>query len=254
MSRTVARVHTIHRHPIKGMSAEVVSEVPLRAGAGLPLDRRFALALADSPFDPAHPVWLRKSHFLMLMRDEALAALEVRYREDEHRLTIRRQGALVLEADLADPAGPAEVAAFFQDYLGLAAPPRLVEADGHMFSDNPQKLVSVINLATVRELEALAGAPVDHRRFRANLYVDGLEPFAEAAWVGRLLAVGTAGARAIKSITRCAATNVNPDTAERDLNLPALLQRTYGHIECGVYLEITEGGALAAGDRLEVLA
>lgn len=253
MTTSVGRVHAIHRHPVKGLNAEALREVPLNPGEGLPLDRRFALALADSPFDPAHPVWLRKTHFLMLMRDEALAELDARYLEADDRLEIRRDGALALEADLADPAGREEVAAFFQAFLALAAAPRLVDAPDHMFSDNPQKFVSVINLATVREIETLAGAPVDPRRFRANLYVEGLDAFAEVDWIGRRVRLGSAQAEAAAPINRCAATNVNPDTAERDLNLPALLSRTFGRIDCGIYLRVTGGGEVAIGDALEVL-
>lgn len=254
MTGTTGRVQAIHRHPVKGLNADALPEVPLEAGAGLPQDRRFALALADSPFDPTHPVWLRKTHFLMLMRDEALARVDAHYDEADHRLVIRQGGRARVEADLEDPAGRDEIESFFQDLLGLEAPPRLVEAPGHMFSDNPDQLVSVINLATVREIEAIAGIPVDARRFRANVYVEDLPAFEEAGWVGNPVRLGSAQARAVSTITRCAATNVNPETALRDLNLPALLKRAYGHIECGVYLEVTDAGAVAVGDRIDVEA
>jgi hypothetical protein len=57
----------------------------------------------------------------------------------------------------------------------------------------------------------------------------------------------------IKRIVRCAATNVDPDTGIRDLNLPQTLMRTYGHADCGIYAEVTGAGEIAAGDAIEIL-
>jgi uncharacterized protein YcbX len=46
---------------------------------------------------------------------------------------------------------------------------------------------------------------------------------------------------------RCAATNVNPVTAERDMALPATMMERYGHRELGIYLQILDGGIIAPG-------
>ncbi|MDX1541012.1 MAG: MOSC N-terminal beta barrel domain-containing protein, partial [Geminicoccaceae bacterium] len=115
----LSRVAAIFRYPVKGMSAEALAEVELQPFEALPLDRRFAVALADSPFDPADPVWLRKTHFLMLMRDEQLAALDVRYADALRRIEIRRGGRTLLEADLETVEGVDELESFFQTELDL---------------------------------------------------------------------------------------------------------------------------------------
>jgi len=49
---------------------------------------------------------------------------------------------------------------------------------------------------------------------------------------------------------RCAATSVNPLTAERDINIPGLIARTYRHPDCGVYAEVVSDGRIAIGDRV----
>ncbi len=54
----------------------------------------------------------------------------------------------------------------------------------------------------------------------------------------------------IKRIVRCAATNVDPATGARDLNIPQALLRTLGHADCGVYAEVVEGGEIAVGDAI----
>jgi uncharacterized protein YcbX len=244
------RVTGIFRYPVKGMSAEALDRVELQPGETLPLDRRFALALADSPFDPDRPVWLRKTHFLMLMRDERLAALDVVYSDPDRRVTVRQDGRLVAEADLETAEGRNELERLFQDLLDLPAKPRLVEALGHAFTDAPEKLVSLINLATVRAIQAVAGQTIQPARFRANLHVDGLPAWAEFGWVGGHITIGEAEFEVVARIDRCAATNVEPGTGRRDINLPALLRRRFGHIDCGVLLRVTAGGSVSRGDVL----
>jgi len=56
----------------------------------------------------------------------------------------------------------------------------------------------------------------------------------------------------VKRIVRCAATNVDPATAMRDLNIPQTLMRNLGHADCGIYAEVVEGGEIAPGDAIDI--
>jgi len=247
----MTRIDRIYRYPVKGLSAEPLGAVTLTAGDGLPLDRTFALARAGAAFDPAHPVWLAKRNFLMLMRDERLAELAVTYDDASARLRIRHDGRQVLEADTDSDAGREAIEGFFEHFMGSMGRPRLVRAPGHMFTDNPTPYVSLINLATVREIARTLGREsLDPLRFRANLYVDDLEPWAELDWVGRELAAGLVRLACAERIDRCAATNVDPTTAARDLNIPLALRQAYGHIDCGVLLGVNRGGRLEPGQAI----
>ena len=78
----MGEVKALYRYPVKGLSAEPTVSLEMRAGEGIPFDRAFALALASTTFDEERPAPLAKTYFLMLMRNEALAALsdDVRYR------------------------------------------------------------------------------------------------------------------------------------------------------------------------------
>jgi MOSC domain-containing protein YiiM len=49
---------------------------------------------------------------------------------------------------------------------------------------------------------------------------------------------------------RCAAIDVDPETAIRDLSIPHALMRSLGHADCGVYGEVVRGGEIAVGDEL----
>ncbi len=134
---------------------------------------------------------------------------------------------------------------------------RIVEASGHAFADarkkpdaTADKYVSLINLASVAALERRVAAPVDPLRFRANVYFDGAPAWSELGWIGREIARGGTRLRVVSAITRCAATEVNPATAERDLDIIGALQSGFGHNLMGVYAEVIEGGDIAIGDEL----
>jgi hypothetical protein len=159
----------------------------------------------------------------------------------------------VVRGRITEPLGRAIVEDFFAAYLGAAAEgkPRLIEApSGHMFSDHQDPVLSLINLATVRDVERIVGAPVDPLRLRANLYFEGAPAWAELGWLGGEIAIGAARLGVTARIDRCAATNVDPTTGARDMNIPKALNRGFGHVDCGVYAAVVTGGAIAVGDAL----
>src|SRR5579862_9979691 len=230
MAMTIA---AIYRYPVKGLSAEPLARVTLAPGECLPHDRRFAVALAATPFDPERPEWLSKTRFVMLMRDEKLALLNTSFDAGTSELTIEHAGRVVVRACLTEPQGRRAVSEFLADFLGptVERPLRIVEAPGHAFADARRKpnatsdqYVSLINRASIAALEAVVAAPVEPLRFRANVYFEGPPAWTELAWIGSEIALGPTRLRAIAAITRCAATKVNPATAARDIDVPAALQ------------------------------
>ena len=89
---TPAEVSSIFRYPVKGLSPEPLPHVALSVGQTLPGDRSFAIENGPIGFDPAEPKYFPKIRFLMLMRNERLAALRTRYEDTSHELTIARDG------------------------------------------------------------------------------------------------------------------------------------------------------------------
>jgi uncharacterized protein YcbX len=249
------RVQAIYRYPVKGLSAEALARTSLAPGQTLPADRRYAIENGPSGFDPAAPAYFPKIRFLMLMRNERLARLETRYDEATHVLAIRAGGREVARGNLATAEGRATIEDFFRAFSAddLRGPPRVLQAEGHSFSDVSRKVVSIINLASVAAIETAVGAPVHPLRFRANLYVTGWPAWHEFDLLGCEIAIGDAARlKIVKRIVRCAATNVDPDTGMRDLAIPATLSDTFGHMDCGVYAEVVRGGDIAVGDAVTV--
>jgi len=249
------QINGIFRYPVKGLSPEALARVTVTPGEGLPLDRRFAIAHGSTPFDTAAPAWMAKHNFLMLAKNERLAKLETRFDPATNVLTVSRGGKPVATGDLTTANGKMTIEAFFAAYLAgeTRGNPKVVEAPGHMFSDTARKVVSIIGLASVGDVERVARAAVDKLRFRANLYFGGGKPWQEFEWLGREIEIGSVRLRVTDRIDRCAATTVNPKTAERDLQIPRLLQQGFGHIDCGVFAEILTPGTIAQGDAVRPL-
>jgi len=243
----------IRRYPVKGLPGEDLASAELEAGRGIAYDRAFGLAKRAAPIDPAAPQWLPKRHFHTLIDAPRLAALEIAFDEGPQMLTLRRGGRQVARGGLADPLGRTLLEQFFAAYLGeTGAATRIVAAADRPFSDADRPVLSLINLASLADLARVLGTEADPVRFRGNLYFGGAAPWAELAWPGREIGIGTAQLRVIEAIGRCAATNVNPVTAERDLNIPLALVRGYGHDTCGVYAEVVRGGRVEVGDGIEL--
>jgi MOSC domain-containing protein len=246
-----ARVTAIYRYPVKGLSAEPMENVALSAGKPLPFDRAWAIENGPSRFDPDDPKPVPDISFLILMRDERLAALEARFEEETQRLILSRGGQQVTSGQLTSPAGRQIIEQFFAAFMSerLRGRPKVVSAPGHSFMEGGR--IHLINLATLRELERAMGRPVDPIRFRANIVIDGAEPWAELDWVGKEIAAGPIRFEVTERTSRCAATNVNPATATRDMDIPAAIRRQWRHTDFGVYVEVVQGGELAVGDAVD---
>lgn len=249
------RIEYLYRYPVKGLTAEAMEWAEVEAGGCIPWDRAFALAQGDSGFDPAAPAWRHKANFMCLMKNARIASLFSFFDPRSGMLAIRApDGSAVVENALT-PDGRARIGAFLVAYMGDEArgTPGFHYIQGHSFCDQRGKVVSLINLASLRDYEAKIGARRHRRRFRANVWFSGAPPWAERAWVGRQIQLGGAVLRVTKGITRCPATEVNPTTAERDAVPVEELRSLYGHIELGVHAEVVEGGRFAVGDAIALL-
>jgi uncharacterized protein YcbX len=220
-----AKVQSIYRYPIKGLSPEPLMRAYLEVGATVPGDRLYAIENGPSGFDPAAPRYQPKQRYLMLMRNERLATLRSRFDDASHTLVIESEGRKAVRGDLRTSAGRAAIEEFFAGFCApdLRGPPRVLHAPGFSFSDVARKVISIINLNSIRALEAVLGARVDLLRFRANLYVSGWPAWHEFDLIGRQIAIGeSARLKAVKRIVRF-----------------------------GVYAEVIAEGEIAPGDIVQ---
>jgi uncharacterized protein len=247
-----AAIQAIYRYPVKGLSPQALPRASLSAGATVPADRLYAIENGPTGFDPAAPAYFPKQRFLMLMRNERLAALQTDYDEPSHTLSIQWEGREAARGDLRTEEGRLAIEAFFRRFMpkDLRGPPKVLFGGGHSFSDVAKKVVSIINLASVAAAENAAGSPVHPLRFRGNVYASGWPAWHEFELLGHELILGNARLKVVKRIQRCAATEVDPGTGIRDLPIPRILMDNFGHADCGVYAEVIAGGDIVIGDEI----
>jgi uncharacterized protein YcbX len=251
-------VRALYRFPVKGLSPQGLDEVSLQAGQGFPLDRSYAITDGSWVFDPANPEPRPKTMFLMLAKYERLATLDTSFEDADHSLSIKLGGHTHRFA-LATASGQQEAVRFFADFMNDTLPgmPQIARAEGHQFTDVSvhsvalMRSISLINLASIRSLEEKTGKSIDPLRFRGNIVFDSDQPWEEFDWLDQEVAIGEAVVKIVRRTKRCAATNVNPETGERDMNIPLKLREEYGHGDLGVYAEVVRGGLVKPGDTIQ---
>jgi len=113
--------------------------------------------------------------------------------------------------------------------------------------------LSIFGVQSARKLGEETGISVDKRRFRANIYLDLAEGFAEDGFVGRSIRIGP---KVIVSIlerdARCMMITLDPETGEKE---PALLKKVaqaHGGM-AGVYGAVLMQGMVHKGDSVELV-
>ena len=247
-------VESIYRHPVKGLTPEHMMQVQLTAGECFPGDRAYAIEVGPSGFDPQNPKHISKQRFTVLARFPSLARLRTGLDDATGAFHLGDASGFGIEANLSMEEGRGSIERFLQAFLGEDAPGKLRVLEsprGHRFMDHPQGFVSVMNLASVREVARAIGVEVDPLRFRANIYVDGMRAWTEDEWVaGQAVAVGEATLSVFKPIVRCVATDVNLETGRRDIDMVGMLREHFGRDTLGTYFSVAGDGVVKVGDSV----
>lgn len=172
MVRGQGWVEELFVYPVKGLSAQSLERAVLRPGKGIPDDRRFAFARPDGKYRPGTRAGLSKQEFFALVSDHRLAGLDTHLDTDTDVLTARVAGHDVLKADLSTEEGRDNTLRFFSRVLDLptGVTPLLAREPGRRFTDaaaagdGPMGWISLVNLASVRDLESRTGTVVDAMR------------------------------------------------------------------------------------------
>lgn len=242
-------------YPVKGLSGLTKAEAQLTAGEGMPLDRLYAIENGSHRFEAHNPRWFSKIHFLQLMRHERLASLALTFDEESHALALFRNGKQVAKGALKTKVGRQIIEQFLASYMkaDLNGPPRIVCAEGHIFTDIATKALHLVNLETVREVSRAMDVDLDPLRFRANLYFEGAPPWSERSWLGKTILCGDAELKVFDETSRCEATSVDPKTGQRGLSVPSALLRRWGHDKLGLYAKVVRSGVISTGRAASVI-
>jgi uncharacterized protein YcbX len=260
--QVVAQVAHLRTTPVKGFAMRESRNVFLSVGAGVEGDRAFFLMDRAgrlmsatrtacflrywASFDPAREVLAigRGGETLIEERVVADGAAQAHFFGDRHA-----SGRLV--------RGPWN--RFLSEIAGQ--PVRLVRATGPLggFDVHP---VSLLAGASVRALTDSSRDPLDGRRFRMTITVEGVPAFGEDAWLGSALRIGESIVRVTSRVRRCAAVQKDPDGAEggedplrRIKQVRGTATTPLGRGLClGVYGDVERSGAVRLEDSVRPMA
>ena len=241
------RVSALWRHPVKGVGAEPLHSTILRAGECLPGDRAFAIAQQGAETTGE---WASCRNFVRGAKAGTLMAVTAR--QDGDAFTFSHPDRPDLRVNL--PAQGAELIEWIKPLYpdNRPTPERLVTATEHGMTDAAFPSISILTNASREALGAAASAPLDQRRFRGNIWLDGAQPWQEWDWIGKRMRIGSAVLEIRERNTRCRATHANPDHGRTDLNLLDVLKQGWDHHDFGVYSVCVQGGEIKIGDEATV--
>lgn len=243
----------IVRYPVKGLRGQRLDAAVLEPNRGLAHDRALAIETGNAPPSSG---WAPRDTFFHLARDTALIGFHASVDESVDVVRIDPPDAAPIEVRLGEAYRDHDLAAAsgaLADVLPTGrSEPRLAMPPARVW-DWPDAALSMINLDTLDELSRRAGRTLDPRRFRANLYVSGLGAWGELDLIGRRVRVGEATLEVMWPTDRCRATTIDPETGDTELNLPALLASQVGHMFCGAYARVVDGGRIEPGAAVSVV-
>jgi uncharacterized protein len=258
-------VAALYRYPVKGFTPECPESLRITAEGRVAGDRVLGFRFANTP-EPDE-AWSAKSGMLALVNTPGVARLRLHYDDAAGRLTISRDGTLLVE-DFLDAEGRqriSEAVANFATHLSESAlaghpervPLRLV-GDGatSRYQDRPDGYVTMHGRSSVEALCQALRTEVSEVRFRSNVAIDGLAPFEEQDWMGRMLRIGAVRFRVHIPIRRCLATHANPLTGERDQPILTTLTRSFAQEEPTLAIALVPlgPGEIRRGDELALEA
>ncbi len=248
-------VANLWRHPIKSHGREALETVRLSAGKTMPWDRHWAVTHEASKFDVDNPEWVMCRNFMIATSTPDLAGIWAELDETSATLTLRHT---TLGKITFNPDDPAHANLFLSWIAPLCAadgrqPKNIVKAPDRGMTDTDFPSVSIMTNASHRAVEGRLGRPLEQERWRGNIWLDGPDMWEEMEWVGKRLRIGQAVLAVQEPITRCKHTMANPHTGKRDTDTLAILREGWDHQYFGVNATVVEDGAIALGDRYEVL-
>jgi hypothetical protein len=232
-AHAAGRIVSLFRYPVKSMTSEALDSVEV-GWNGLDGDRRWAF-IRDGIVKNGFPWMTIRQKADMWLYKPRLVEPD---RADLSQTVVTTPSGE--ELDVVDPALAAQ--------LGEGV--RLIRQTRGIFDALP---LSLISTRTVDALSALAGIPLDPRRFRPNIVVEtfGDDEYPEDQWVGSVISFGVVKMRVDKRDKRCVITNVDPDSAERD---PVVLRTIQADRQSclGVYGSTVQPGRLSVGDKVTI--
>ena len=259
-----ATISSIHYCPVKSVSFQSVESCKIKKNIGIIGDRIFAFAkdlnqvkatLFEKSTEERKGKW---NKILTLKNSPALNKYNFLY--EGNSLTLTFKDKEILKINVNNLNERVELSNRITELENsLNKPIILMKNENYPFFDTSisKKVdfinsVSLINIESVYEFQKKIDKKIETSIFRGNLCVEGIEPWREREWIGKIIKINNISFKVEKNIPRCVAINLKPKTDDNSFNLLQLLKKTYNHFEMGIYLTALDDGEVIVGNTINL--
>ncbi len=249
------KIKNLYFSPVKSLSFNKVDTLEIIKNIGIKNDRIFAftsnLNFKDIELIRNNPLKREIYKFLSLKKYPELN--QYNFLLKDNYLILEFENKIILKTDINNRHEVKILCSKLEDILPNLNNINLLKDRKNPFFDTmPNNSISLINLNSIKDFEGLSNHPVEHERFRGNIYVKDLEKWEERKLIGKVLSINDIKFKVIKEIPRCSATNIKPKTSDINLNIPFNLKKIYNHINLGIYLDPLNDGKINKGDLIKI--
>jgi uncharacterized protein len=258
-----AMISSINYCPVKSISFQTIKKCKIKKNVGIIGDRVFAFAkdldmdqakLFEKSLDERKGKW---NKILTLKNSPALNKYNFFFKDKKLTLILKNKEILTIDINrLSERQALSNKIIELEN--SLKQPIVLMNNNDFPFFDTSisKKVdfvnsVSLINVQSINDFQKKIDKRIETSIFRGNICVEGIEPWKEREWIGKIIKINGVTFKVEKNIPRCVAINLKPQTEDNSFNLLQSLKKTYDHFDMGVYLTALDDGIIEVGNKIE---
>jgi uncharacterized protein YcbX len=257
-----ATISSINYCPVKSVSFQTIENCKIKKDIGIVNDRIFAFAkdldkeqarLFEKSPDDRKGKW---NKVLTLKNSPVLNKYNFIFKDEKLTLTLKDKEILTIDINQLEQR-EALSNKISELESSLKQPITLMKNHEFPFFDTSisnkvdfVNSVSLINIQSINDFREKIDRKVESSIFRGNICIDGIEPWKEREWIGKIIKINNVSFQVEKNIPRCVAINLKPQTDDNSFNLLQSLKKTYNHFEMGIYLTALDDGEINIGKEL----
>ena len=258
-----AEITSINYCPVKSVSFQSIEKCQIKKEIGIIGDRVFAFAkdldieqakLFEISPDERKGKW---NKVLTLKNSPALNKYNFIFKYEKLTLTLKDKEIFTIDINqLSEREALSNKISELED--SLKQPIVLIKNYDFPFFDTSisKKVdfvnsVSLLNIQSINDFQKKIDKKIETSIFRGNICIDGIEPWKEREWIGKIIKINNVSFKVEKNIPRCIAINLKPQTDDNSFNLLQLLKKTYNHFDMGIYLTALDNGEINIGNKID---
>jgi uncharacterized protein YcbX len=259
-----ATISSINYCPVKSVSFQTIENCKIKKDIGIVNDRIFAFAkdldleqakLFEKSPDDRKGKW---NKVLTLKNSPVLNKYNFIFKDEKLTLTLKDKEILTIDINQLEQR-EALSNKISELESSLKQPITLMKNHEFPFFDTSisnkvdfVNSVSLINIQSINDFREKIDRKVESSIFRGNICIDGIEPWKEREWIGKIIKINNVSFQVEKNIPRCVAINLKPQTDDNSFNLLQSLKKTYNHFEMGIYLTALDDGEINIENTIDL--